>query len=163
MFTLGTYNINKMAAKFTVLVSLILLTSCSYLPHVLYKIDVQQGNVVTEDMLEKLKPGMTKSQVLFVLGSPLIVDAFRDNRWDYVYVFRKKGDLTEQKRLTLYFDNDTLINIENHLDFSEDSGKPQAAKAGSKPEEAETNPGEEHRSSENTGFWHKLKTSIGIK
>ena len=69
-----------MVAKFFVLLAFMLLTGCSFLPHILYKIDVQQGNVVTDEMLEKLKPGMTKSQVLFVMGSPLIVDAFRDNR-----------------------------------------------------------------------------------
>jgi len=104
-----------MAAKISALIALLLLTGCSLLPHVLFKIDVQQGNVVTEEMLEKLKPGMTKSQVLFVLGSPLIMDAFRDNRWDYVYLYRKKGDLIEQKRLTIFFENDALVNIDNHL------------------------------------------------
>lgn len=95
------------------------------MPSILYRIDVQQGNVVTEEMLEKIKPGMTKSQVLFVLGSPLIVDAFRDNRWDYVYLFREKGDLVEQKRMTLFFDHDTLVNIENYLTNSKDSAKPK--------------------------------------
>ncbi len=107
-----------MVAKFFVLLAFMLLTGCSLLPHILYKIDVQQGNVVTDEMLEKLKPGMTKSQVLFVMGSPLIVDAFRDNRWDYIYLLREKGDLVEQKRLTLFFEGDMLINIENYLNFS---------------------------------------------
>lgn len=125
-----------MAAKFTALLSFLLLTSCSYLPHVIYRIDVQQGNVVTDEMLEKLKPGMTKSQVLFVLGSPLIIDAFRDNRWDYVYVFREKGDLTEQKRLTLFFDNDTLVNIEDYMHFSKDSVKPKPAEVSPAKDEA---------------------------
>ena len=125
-----------MAAKFTALLSFLLLTSCSYLPHVIYRIDVQQGNVVTDEMLEKLKPGMTRSQVLFVLGSPLIIDAFRDNRWDYVYVFREKGDLTEQKRLTLFFDNDTLVNIEDYMHFTKDSVKQKPAEAPSAKDEA---------------------------
>ena len=91
---------------------------------------------MTDEMLEKLKPGMTKSQVLFVLGSPLIIDAFRDNRWDYVYLFREKGDLVEQKRLTLFFDNDTLINIEDYLHFSKkEPAKQQPAEASSAKEE----------------------------
>lgn len=124
------------------LISLV-LTGCSFLPHILYKIDVQQGNVVTEEMLEKLKPGMTKSQVLFVMGSPLIVDTFRDNRWDYVYVLRESGDLVEQKRLTIFFEDDKLINMENYLSFSKDPIKPKPAEARpepatSKPEETET-------------------------
>lgn len=85
------------------------LTGCFLVPHVLYKIDVQQGNVVTDEMLDKLKPDMTKSQVRFVLGSPLIVDVFRDNRWDYVYIQRMKGDLVEQKRLTIFFNKDDRL------------------------------------------------------
>jgi len=125
-----------MVAKFTVLLTFLLLASCSYLPHVIYRIDVQQGNVVTDEMLEKLKPGMTKSQVLFVLGSPLIIDAFRDNRWDYVYLFRKKGDLVEQKRLTLFFDNDILINIEDYMNFSkEETAKQKPAQTPPEKEE----------------------------
>lgn len=88
---------------------------------------MQQGNVVTEEMVEKLKPGMTKSQVLFVLGSPLIMDAFRDNRWDYVYLFREKGELVEQRRMTVFFDDDVLVNIENYLSFSKDPVKPKPA------------------------------------
>ncbi len=118
-----------MVAKISALIVLLLLTGCSLLPHVLFKIDVQQGNVVTEEMLEKLKPGMTKSQVLFVLGSPLIMDAFRDNRWDYVYLYRKKGDLVEQKRLTVFFENDALVNIDNHLASTKESVKPMPVEA----------------------------------
>ena len=94
------------------------LTGCFLIPHVLYKIDVQQGNVVTDEMLDKLREGMTKPQVRFVLGSPLIVDVFRDNRWDYVYIQRKKGDLVEQKKLTIYFEDDRLMRIENKQLYS---------------------------------------------
>ena len=118
-----------MAAKVFALLTCLLLAGCSYLPAILYRIDVQQGNVVTEEMVEKLKPGMTKSQVLFVLGSPLILDAFRDNRWDYVYLFREKGELIEQKRMTVFFEDDMLVSIENHLSFSKDPIKPKPAKA----------------------------------
>lgn len=94
------------------------LAGCFLVPHVLYKIDVQQGNVVTDEMLDKLKPDMTKPQVRFVLGSPLIVDAFRDNRWDYVYIQREKGELVEQKRLTIFFKDDRLMRVENKQLFS---------------------------------------------
>ncbi|MDR4518780.1 MAG: outer membrane protein assembly factor BamE [Nitrosomonas sp.] len=108
------------------------LTGCFLVPHVLYKIDVQQGNVVTDEMLDKLKPGMTKSQVRFVLGSPLVVDVFRDNRWDYVYIQRIKGDLVEQKRLTVYFNDDRLMRTENEQLFSLHPMKPEI----SQPEDA---------------------------
>ena len=70
---------------------------------------------MTQDMIEKLKPGMTKSQVRFVLGTPLIVDAFRDNRWDYAYVRQEKGELIEQKRLTIFFESEKLTHFENYL------------------------------------------------
>ncbi len=139
MLTLETYNIiNKMVAKILALLVFLILAGCSYLPHALYRIDVQQGNVVNEEMLEKLKPGMTKSQVLFVMGSPLIVDTFRDNRWDYVYIMREKGDLVEQKRLTIYFDDDKLVNIENYLSFSKNPIKPKPAEARPEPEKIQS-------------------------
>jgi len=105
-------DINKMTVKLITLPVILLLAGCSLMPHILYKIDVQQGNVVTEEMVEKLKPDMTKSQVRFVMGSPLVVDPFRNNRWDYVYIQRLKGDLEEQGRLTIYFTDDRLIRIE---------------------------------------------------
>jgi len=142
MSTLETYNINKMVAKIFTLLVFLLLAGCSYLPHILYKIEVQQGNVVTEEMVEKLKPGMTKAQVLFVMGSPLIIDAFRDNRWDYVYLFREKGDLVEQKRLTIFFENDNLINIENYLQFSNGPIKSKPAEIIPDKEEAKPDDGE---------------------
>ncbi len=138
MHTLETYNINKMIAKILALPVLLILTGCSYLPHILYKIDVQQGNVVTEEMLDKIKPAMTKSQVLFVLGSPLIVDTFRDNRWDYVYILREKGDLVEQKRLTIFFEDDKVVNIENYLNFSKNPITPKPAEATPEPEKTQS-------------------------
>lgn len=76
-----------------------------------YKIDIQQGNVITQDMVAKLQPGMTKSQVRFVLGSPPISDMFHANRWDYVYRLSKAGKLAEERKLTLFFDNDQLTRV----------------------------------------------------
>ncbi|SES77025.1 outer membrane protein assembly factor BamE [Nitrosomonas marina] len=108
----------KMIIRIIVLLVFFNLSGCFLIPHVLYKIDVQQGNVVTDEMLDKLKVGMTKPQVRFVLGSPLIVDTFRDNRWDYVYIQREKGDLVEQKRLTIYFEDERLIRMENEQLYS---------------------------------------------
>ena len=102
------------------LLVLLQFAGCSVIPYVLYKIDVQQGNVVTQEMVEKLKPGMTKSQVRFVLGTPLIVDTFRENRWDYAYVRQEKGELIEQQRLTIFFANERLTHFENYQ-LSEDN------------------------------------------
>lgn len=101
------------------------LAGCSLAPRLLYKIDVQQGNVLTDEMLEKLRPGMTRSQVRFVLGSPLIVDPFRNNRWDYAYIQRIRGGLIEQKRLTVYFEDDRLIRTEMQEIYSSGRKSPQ--------------------------------------
>lgn len=80
----------------------------------LYRIDIQQGNVITQEMVDKLKPDMTKAQVRFVLGTPLIVDTFRDNRWDYFYMLYENGKLIDRQKLTIFFEDDRLTYIENY-------------------------------------------------
>ena len=76
-----------------------------------YKLDVQQGNVVTSKMLLQLRPGMTKSQVRFIMGTPLIQDSFHGNRWDYVYQMREGGKLKEQRQVVLNFENELLKSV----------------------------------------------------
>lgn len=77
-----------------------------------YKIDVNQGNFISQDMVDKLKEGQTKQQVRLVLGTPLVVSAFRDNRWDYLYEYRKNGRLQTRRQFTVYFKDDTLARWE---------------------------------------------------
>ena len=93
------------------------LISCSsidsvpeFLPEI-YKIDIQQGNEITSEMLMKLKPGMTKAQVRFVLGTPLIQDTFHQERWDYVYAMRVRDIITEKRHVVLNFKDEQLKNI----------------------------------------------------
>jgi outer membrane protein assembly factor BamE len=100
-----------MRARILTLVVLLLLAGCSSVPSLLYKIDIQQGNVITQEMVDKLKPGMTRSQVRFALGSPMISDAFHENRWDYVYRVDQKGQLVEQRNLTVFFEDDKLARM----------------------------------------------------
>lgn len=90
-------------------------SSGSMIPIKPYKIDVQQGNYVTQEMLAKLKPGMSRSQVRFALGTPLIVDPFRNDRWDYFYMMHKRGELTEQRAVTIVFRGDELLRIEGDV------------------------------------------------
>jgi len=80
-----------------------------------YRVDIQQGNIVTPDMTAELKPGMTQRQVRFVLGTPLVIDPFHPERWDYYYSFSKAGGKPVQRRLTLFFNNDTLTNASGDL------------------------------------------------
>jgi outer membrane protein assembly factor BamE len=82
-----------------------LLAACFLAPH---KIDVQQGNYLDQQSVSKLKFDMTRSQVRFILGTPLISDAFHPERWDYVYIDYKGGKLKQEKRLTLIFEGDKL-------------------------------------------------------
>jgi outer membrane protein assembly factor BamE len=76
-----------------------------------YQMDIQQGNAVTQEMIAKLRPGMTRSQVRFALGTPLMVDPFREDRWDYVYLHVKQGAVTEQRRIVVLFKDDKLVRI----------------------------------------------------
>lgn len=97
----------------------LLLAGCSNVPVLPslqpYKIEIQQGNYVTQDMIAKLKPGMTRSQVRYALGTPLVVDPFRSDRWDYVYMLQKQGNLVEQRNVTVIFKGDALDRIEGDV------------------------------------------------
>ena len=73
---------------------------------------IQQGNVLTQQMLDNLQPGMSRDQVRFLLGTPSLVDVFHADRWDYVYRLKKPGAEPVQKRLTLFFENDLLARVE---------------------------------------------------
>jgi outer membrane protein assembly factor BamE len=73
-----------------------------------YTIDIQQGNYVTEDLIAKLKPGMTKSEVRQLLGTPLLIDTFHQNRWDYYFSSVKGGKAEPPSRLSVYFENDKV-------------------------------------------------------
>lgn len=92
------------------LVGLFGLAGCSF-PGV-YKVDIQQGNVVTQDMIDQLRPGMTRGQVRFIMGNPLITDTFHADRWDYVYSVQPGGGKRYQERVSLKFnDSDQLVGL----------------------------------------------------
>ena len=88
------------------------LAGCMLVPH---KMDVQQGNYVDQAMVAKLKPGMTRSQVRFILGTPLIADIFHPNRWDYVYLTGKANNVRVQRRIVAVFDGDKLKQVEDDM------------------------------------------------
>jgi outer membrane protein assembly factor BamE len=89
-----------------------LLAGCMLVPH---KIDIQQGNYVDQAMVAKLKAEMTRSQVRFILGTPLIADIFHQNRWDYVYLTGKANDVHAQHKITVVFDGDKLKRVEGDI------------------------------------------------
>lgn len=77
-----------------------------------YRINVEQGNVVTEEMVEQLRPGLNRRQVRYIMGTPLIEDAFHDNRWDYRYLLRNGNESLTETQLTLWFEGDELARVE---------------------------------------------------
>ena len=81
----------------------------------MYKRDLHQGNVITQDVINRLKPGMSKSQVNFIMGTPLLVDVFHLERWDYVYRVRRGKQSAEQQRISLFFEDDRLVRTEGDL------------------------------------------------
>lgn len=75
-----------------------------------YRIDIQQGNDVSQEMIAKLEPGMSKSQVNYVMGTPLLIDTFHPNRWDYIYSFQPGNGERQQRRITLFFDDQEKLD-----------------------------------------------------
>ncbi len=76
-----------------------------------YKISIPQGNIITQEMVDQLRPGMTKRQVIFVMGTPLVRDPFHQDRWDYIYNFQPGGGVRGQERVSVFFVNDALVNF----------------------------------------------------
>ena len=83
-----------------------LLCACNFV----YRIDVQQGNYLTEDAVLKLKQGMTKAEVRQALGTPLLADAFHANRWDYYFSNVKGGKPDDRKRFSVFFENEKVVS-----------------------------------------------------
>ena len=144
----------------------LLLAGCSAstIPLSPHKIDIQQGNYVTQDMVAKLKPGMTRSQVRFVLGTPLVVDPFRSGRWDYVYVYQKGGVVTEQRRLAVFFKDDKLERVEGDVVPAKNENK--AGTAAPKPEPDKTEDAadkpKQAQPAEEKGFFGRMLEKIGF-
>ena len=121
---------NLSALRYPLVLLALLCVSCgTALPTIKpYKLDVQQGNVVTSKMLLQLRPGMTQSQVRFIMGTPLIQDSFHGKRWDYVYQMRESGKIIEQRRVILDFENDLLKTVRGDVVPSgSDLNKPDEA------------------------------------
>ena len=77
-----------------------------------YRIEVVQGNVVTQEQVALIKPGMTRSQVRDILGSPLLNDIFHADRWDYVFTINRQGTDPQRRSVVVKFDGDTLESIQ---------------------------------------------------
>lgn len=101
-----------------------LLSACSYLPEMPslpslpglssikpYRIDIQQGNFLSPEMIAQLKVGMTREQVRFVLGTPLVTDIFHGDRWDYVYYRELGNGSIDRRRLSVFFEDNKMTRF----------------------------------------------------
>ena len=89
-----------------------------------YRIDVRQGNYVTQDMVSQLQPGMSRDQVRFVLGTPLVSDIFHADRWDYVYRFQPGKGVAQERRLTVIFEEGRLVRLDGDVRAAEAAPQP---------------------------------------
>lgn len=115
----------------------VLLAACSTVPELPgvtpYRMEIQQGNYVSQEMVAQLKPGMTREQVRFVLGTPLVTDIFHSDRWDYVYFRDVPGKPREKRNLSVFFEEGKLARLGGDVV----PAAPQAAKpAASAPPKA---------------------------
>jgi len=115
----------------------ITLSGCGIIPGV-YKIDVQQGNVVTQDMVDQLRPGMTQRQVRFIMGTPLIQDTFHPERWDYLYSLKSGRSDRVQERISLNFDDNRLVGLSG--DFVPGASTDEEIMGGQQNSETESYP-----------------------
>jgi len=108
-----------------------LITACSMQ---VYKLNIQQGNIVTQDMLDQLKPGMTKRQVAYVMGNPVLKDTFSASQWDYLYRTERREDEVKQYHIRIHFDPaQKYSHYEGELPAST---APELPKANDKPVKA---------------------------
>ncbi len=89
---------------------LLLLSGCTNFD--IHRIDIQQGNLVTQDQLAKIKPGMSRGDVRGLLGTPLLQDVYHANRWDYFFSMAPGGKVTEKHHITIFFENDKVSKVE---------------------------------------------------
>lgn len=108
------------------LAPIVLLSACSNLGNVSlskpetlfgmlepYRVDVVQGNVVTQEVMAQIQPGLGRVQVREILGSPLLTDVFHADRWDYVFTLRRQGVADQQRRVTVFFKGDVVERFDS--------------------------------------------------
>ena len=101
-----------------------------------YRIEVVQGNFVSKEQVQALRPGMNRNQVKDILGTPLIASVFHADRWDYAFTIRRKGTPAQQRKLSVFFQNDVFIKVESE----ELPSEAEFAERISVPEERQTPP-----------------------
>ena len=143
-------------------------SGCSSVPRLVteYRIDVQQGNVVTQEMASQLRPGLSRDQVRFVLGTPMLIDIFHSDRWDYVYRLQK-GDSgqVDMRKLSVFFDTGgKLLRVEGDVEAAQSGdalvmpeARTRVIDLGALPEDSVPLPQGEEK-----GFVGKMMERVGL-
>ena len=109
----------RMLRAISPLIALALAAGCGFVPQIPgvppYRIEIQQGNFISQDMVAQLKPGMSKEQVRLALGTPLLNDVFHADRWDYVFWRERRGNKREQRKLTVFFEDGKLTRLDGDV------------------------------------------------
>ena len=109
-------HMHRAVLPLSLVTSLVFLSSCGFVPRIPgvkpYRIDIQQGNFISQDMIAQLKPGMSKEQVRLALGTPLLTDIFHADRWDYIYWRERPGEKREHRKLTVHFEDGKLMRLD---------------------------------------------------
>jgi outer membrane protein assembly factor BamE len=101
-------------AKQLLIVFVLFLSSC------VYTLDIQQGNILAQKDIDKLRPELSKNQVVFVLGNPVVDDSFTEDKWIYLYSYQSRNDQQDRtQKLILYFENDKLVAAEGDFEIPE--------------------------------------------
>ena len=145
------------------------LAGCSNVPRIVteYRIDVQQGNVLTQDMVAQLKPGQTRDQVRFILGTPMVADLFHAQRWDYVYRLQNgRTNEVETRRFSVFFNQDGRlervggdVEVAQVAELTTPVARSQLVDLGSLPADAEGKP---LPPIEEKGFFGRLLEKVGF-
>jgi len=106
-----------------VVIALVALAAAACGPLAPYRIDIQQGNFVSQETVAQLRRGMTKEQVRYLLGTPLMNDIFHADRWDYVYLLDRPRQTPVKRRLTVFFEGDKLTRVAGDVVAAADEGK----------------------------------------
>jgi outer membrane protein assembly factor BamE len=143
------------------------LSACAQVPRLVdeYRIDVQQGNVLTQEMVAQLRPGLSRDQVRFILGTPLLTDLFHGERWEYVFRLQEgKNHQVSTRRVSVFFDQDGLLariagDVEpgSVAELTAPVAQTQVVDLGSVGENAAPLPPPE----DERGFWGRLMRSLG--
>ena len=105
----------------------LLLGACSGIPSLsfpgVYRIDIPQGNIVSQEKVDQLRPGLNKRQVTFLLGTPLVRDTFDQDQWVYLYSYQPGGGERVQEQITIFFEDGLLTHFEGDFEQTPENGQ----------------------------------------